>query len=117
MKTLFLIIASILFINNTIAQEKAKKEIKTISIKVEGNCGECKKRIENAAYIKGVKNSSWDEKTKNLTLVYRADKVSEKQIHQAIAKSGHETPNVKADQEAYSNLPDCCKYKDQKCNK
>jgi mercuric ion binding protein len=117
MKTIFLIIAIILLINNTIAQEKAKKEIKKITIKVEGNCEQCKKRIENAAYIKGVKNSSWDEKTKNLKLIYRADKVTEEQIQQAIAKSGHETPNVKADQEAYSNLPDCCKYKDQKCNK
>lgn len=117
MKTLFLIIASVLFINNTIAQEKAKKEIKTITIKVEGNCEQCKKRIENAAYIKGVKNSSWNEETKNLTIVYRTDKVTEEQIQKAIAKSGHETPKVKADEEAYSNLPDCCKYKDQKCNK
>jgi len=117
MKTIFLIIASIFLINYTIAQEKAKKEIKTINIKVEGNCGECKKRIENAAYIKGVKNSSWDEKTKNLTIVYRTDKVTEEQIQQSIAKSGHETSNLKTDQEAYSNLPDCCKYKDQKCNK
>jgi mercuric ion binding protein len=117
MKTFFLIILSFILYTKITAQEKSKKEIKTISIKVEGNCEECKKRIENASFIKGVKNSTWDEKTKNLTLVYRADKVTEEEIHQAIAKSGHETTKVKANDEAYSNLPDCCKYKDQKCKK
>jgi copper chaperone CopZ len=117
MRTLFLIIISLFLINNSTAQDKAKKEIKTIHFKVEGNCGECKKRIENAAYIKGVKNSSWDEKTKNLTIIYRADKFTEEQIHSAIAKAGHDTEKAKSTQETYLNLPDCCKYKDQKCNK
>ena len=95
----------------TNAQEK-KKETKTIDFKVSGACEQCKRRIENAADIKGVKLSDWSEKTQILKVTYRSDKVSEEQIKQAILKSGHDVDNEKAPDEAYKKLPDCCKYRE-----
>ncbi|MBK6834617.1 MAG: heavy-metal-associated domain-containing protein [Bacteroidetes bacterium] len=98
------------------SQDKAKKEVKTIEFKVLGNCDQCKKRIENAAFIKGVKNAVWNEETKMLKVIFRADKVDEQKIHDAVAKSGHQTEKSKANDTAYTELPDCCKYKDKDCH-
>ena len=91
------------------------KEIKTVTFSVKGNCEQCKKRIENAADIKGVKQSEWDVKTQTIKVIFRADKVSEQQIKEAIAKAGHDVDGVKAPDENYSKLPSCCKYRDKKC--
>ena len=113
-KKVVLLLAVCLFPAFTHAQEK-KKEVLTIYFKVAGNCEQCKKRIENAADIKGVKTSSWDEDTKILKVIYRADKVSEKQIKEAVAKSGHDAETFLATEATYNKLPGCCKYRDRKC--
>ena len=106
------ITAIILFFISIISfgQEK-QKETKTSSFNVSGNCEQCKKRIENAADIKGVKSAEWDEKTHILKVIYRTDKVSETQIKQAILSAGHDVENEKTSDAAYNKLPDCCKYK------
>ena len=75
-------------------------------------CGMCKKRIEDAAFIKGVKFAEWDKKTGMLTVVYKSDKTTEDDIHKSLAKVGHATEKVDADEKSYDALPDCCKYKD-----
>ncbi len=92
-----------------------QKQVVTKVFKVAGNCEQCKKRIENAADIKGVKNSKWDEEKQSLTVIYRSDKVTEQQIKDAVAKSGHDAEEVKAPNSKYAELPDCCKYRDKKC--
>ena len=105
-------ILSILFTGfNSYSQEKAKK-VETEEFKVEGVCGMCKDRIENAALIKGVKLATWDKETKMLTIIYKPGKVSVLDIHKSVAKAGHETDKAKANMEAYNKLPECCKYKD-----
>lgn len=96
---------------NLFGQEKSSK-VKTESFEVDGVCGMCKDRIENAALIKGVKLATWDKDTQMLKVVYKPEKVSIEDIHKAVAESGHETKKVKANMEAYNKLPDCCKYKD-----
>ncbi len=96
------------------SQEKPK-QVLTAFIKVEGNCEQCKKRIENSVDIKGVKTSEWNEKTHILKVIYRADKVTEQQIKEAIVKAGHDVEGSKATTTDYDKLPDCCKYRDKKC--
>jgi periplasmic mercuric ion binding protein len=112
MKTniLALIIFSLgLFVSSTaFAQGKATKA----SIKVFGNCGMCKERIETALDKGGVKMASWDAKTKNLEVVYNSKKITELQIHELIAGVGHDTEKVKAKDEVYAELPFCCLYRD-----
>ncbi|HXU26618.1 MAG TPA: cation transporter [Bacteroidia bacterium] len=103
-----IILLIVCFISN--AQEK-KNEIVTVSFKVSGTCEQCKKRIENAVDIKGVKFAEWDVKTQMLKITYRTDKVSETQIKQAILNAGHDVDNEKASVSSYGNLPTCCKYR------
>lgn len=75
-----------------------------------GNCGMCKKRIETAAKISGVEAAVWDTKTQKITVKYDTKKVSLNKVHQAIAAVGHDTPLVKAEDEVYEKLHECCLY-------
>ncbi len=86
----------------------------TVTFKVSGNCGSCKKRIVKAAEtVASVDDASWDKKTKVFTAEYDDTKTTPEAIKQAILKAGYDVEGVSADQAAYSKLPDCCKYKDQ----
>ncbi|HEX7414838.1 MAG TPA: heavy-metal-associated domain-containing protein [Bacteroidia bacterium] len=100
----------LLFVSIISFGQSTQRETKTSSFKVSGNCEQCKKRIENAVDIKGVKFAEWDVKTHVLKVTYRTDKVSETQIKQAILNAGHDVENEKASSAAYNKLPDCCKY-------
>jgi mercuric ion binding protein len=87
------------------------EETKTEKFKVYGNCGMCEKRIEKAATdLKGVKSAEWDKETDMIEVTFDSDKVTLEDIHKAIAKVGHDTDEVKAEDEDYSNLHGCCKY-------
>ncbi|MEI6020112.1 MAG: heavy-metal-associated domain-containing protein [Bacteroidota bacterium] len=113
MRTVIFIL-SVIISTCSFAQEKS---IKTSTIHVSGNCGECKERIENAADIKGVKIAQWNAKTNFLIITFREDKVSELQIKQAILDAGHDIDSLKADDAIYAKLPSCCKYRSKKCEK
>ncbi len=114
MKKVFIITALVFITLSGIAQNKS---IKTTTLTVKGNCEECKSRIENAADIKGVKIATWDQKKQILTVTYKEDKVSIADIEKAIAASGHDVANVKSSESAYKKLPECCKYRDNACEK
>lgn len=92
------------------AQEKKNKNAK-YDIEVNGNCDMCKKRIEKAALsVKGVKSAVWHIDHQDLHLVLDENKVSINQVHEAIAKVGHDTDKVKANDEVYNDLHGCCQY-------
>lgn len=96
-------------INYLYSLRKSGRDV-TIEIKVWGNCGKCKTRIEKAAKIKGVKEVEWDMDSKMLTLTYSPKIVSLEKIHEKIALAGHDTENICAPKAKYIKLPDCCKY-------
>jgi periplasmic mercuric ion binding protein len=117
MKAKFIMMFAILaFIGSTVASAQVSNSskavtIKTETIKVSGNCGSCKARIEKAAKTDGVSKADWSDETKLLTVVYDSNKVTIDNIEKKIAAVGHDTPKYKADQKAYDNLPGCCKYR------
>ncbi|MBU3699068.1 MAG: ATPase [Candidatus Kapabacteria bacterium] len=85
-----------------------------VTLNVSGNCGSCKKRIVKAAEsIDGVKDAAWDKKTKVFTAVYDDAKTKPEAIKKVIADAGYDVENVKGNDEAYSKLPDCCRYRDK----
>lgn len=95
--------------NASIAAEKKE------SIKVWGNCGMCKKTIEKSLKgAEGVQSATWDKKTKMLNVSYDDAKTSLQQIEAKIGAAGYDTQSVKADDKAYSKLPDCCQYERKK---
>lgn len=107
-----LLSCSFLFIS---LSSQAQSDIHTDSFKVAGNCGMCKERIEDAAYVKGVKRATWNEATQMLTVIYRSGKVSVSDIETRVANAGHATAHVEAPEAAYRKLPECCQYKTNTC--
>lgn len=91
---------------------------KTEEFKVYGNCGMCEARIEKAAKsIDGVESADWDKETKMIEVTYNSAKVEMMDIHKAIAKVGHDTEKLEAEDTVYSDLPDCCQYERKKTMK
>ena len=95
----------------SIAAFSGKKATDT-TIWVDGVCGMCKDRIELAVDVKGVKFAEYDVDSKELKIVFNEKKITLKEIHELIAKAGHDTKEVKASDEAYANVHGCCKYRE-----
>ena len=91
----------------------AQNKVEEDTIIVEGVCGMCKTRIEEAAFGKGVKFAEWTNNTGELVLAYRSDKTSLSEIEARITKAGHTTENMQAEQDDYKSLPNCCRYEEQ----
>lgn len=86
------------------------RSITTSSIKVYGECGSCKKRIENALTVEGVRSAEWNTGDQFLTVQYNAKNITLDKIHSLVAGVGHDTDKIKATDMAYQKLPDCCHY-------
>ena len=84
--------------------------IKNETVKVSGNCGMCKKKIEKAAKSAGAKTASWDAEKQSLSVSFPDGKTNLLKIETAIAEVGYDTQDVLATAEAYEALPGCCKY-------
>lgn len=78
---------------------------------VNGACEMCKETIETAASgVKGVAHAVWNKEAKELTLHYDAKKVNPEQVQKAIAETGYDAGNLRADDKLYAELPECCQY-------
>lgn len=110
MKNLIIILCVVFFGISMQAQEKKNKNAK-YTIEVNGNCEQCKKRIEKAALgVSGVKSAQWNMETHELALILNEEKTSVLEVKKAIAKVGHDTDEIKADATTYENLHSCCHY-------
>lgn len=110
MKNIFLGMMLLIVAFSTQAQDKKNKNAR-YSIEVNGNCEQCKKRIEKAAYsVVGVKSAVWDIETHNLDLILNEQKTTLLDVEKAIAKVGHDTKDVKAEDAIYGKLHSCCLY-------
>ncbi|MEJ7678312.1 MAG: heavy-metal-associated domain-containing protein [Segetibacter sp.] len=115
-KKLFVIVAALFAFNNANAQsDKSERTIgiSTQTIKVNGVCAMCKKRIENAALsAEGIKSALWNENTQKLAIKYSVfEKEAVDIVQKKIASVGHDNQSYKADNTAYNALPDCCHYR------
>jgi copper chaperone CopZ len=105
-KSMLLVIVITLFSANSFADEPATKT----NFRVSGNCDMCKKRIEKAAKLTGVKSAVWNTETGIMNVSFVPSVISADQIQQRIAEAGHDTDKYKASDEAYSKLHKCCRY-------
>lgn len=109
MKTMMMMLCLFLSFGNLQAQTKNKNARYTTI--VNGNCESCKKRIEKAALgVSGVKMAQWDVATHELSLILNEEKTSLSEVQKAIARVGHDTEQVRAEESVYENLHSCCKY-------
>jgi hypothetical protein len=104
---LSLVIIITLFTVNISAQTG---KLKSDSVKVAGNCGMCKARIEKAALSGGAATASWSSGTRLLTLSFDPYKTNTDDLAKKVSASGHDTEKFKAEEKVYNSLPGCCKY-------
>jgi copper chaperone CopZ len=111
--TIFLctfMVFGISFSSSAQTAKPAKGIEQTVSFKVTGTCGECKKRIESVALdVKGVKKAEWDIQSDMLVLV-GSSKMDKQKVADALAKAGHKSELAAADPKGYAKLPGCCQY-------
>lgn len=100
-----------IFVGFSVSGQENKSKNAKYTTEVNGNCEQCQKRIQKAAYsVSGVKSASWDIETHKLIVMINEQKCSIKDVKKAIAKIGHDTDEVKSTNEDYDNLHHCCKY-------
>lgn len=110
MKNIVLVMMLVFVTLSTQAQEKKNKNAK-YDIEVNGNCEQCKKRIEKAAFsVSGVKSADWHIDDHRLHLIINEEKSTLLDVKKAVAKVGHDTDEVKATPEVYNKLPNCCQF-------
>jgi hypothetical protein len=107
MKSLLSMITIILLSITTFAQIKNSK---TETLKVYGNCGMCKAKIEKAGTQKNISKTVWSEETAMATITYDAKKTNSDAILKKIALVGYDSDNFLAPDAVYKKLHGCCKY-------
>ena len=104
----FLLIAG-LFLTPTVSFAGGKNV--TMHFKVNGVCEQCKTRIENAAYVKGVKYAEWNVDTHDLIVKFDSTKTSPEVFLKSIAKAGHDNDLFTAEEADYNKIAKCCRYR------
>jgi len=114
MKTIRLILVTffaLLVVAGCNSQNQNKKVAsKTEEIKVLGECGMCKTRIEDAMKIDGIAEAVWDQETQLLKVTYNPALITIDDIQKKAAAVGHDTEKYRADDAVYASLPGCCHY-------
>ena len=113
MKSLKLVAVAVctLIASSLVAQEK------TDTIKVNGECGMCKNRIQKALKTEGITSAVWNVDTKQLTVTYNPVVITNDDIQKKVAAVGHDTEKYAAPDEIYEKLPGCCHYERKKDKK
>src|SRR4051812_39947680 len=96
-KILLIVISTLSLLSGVFAADATTKT----SFKVYGNCESCKKRIEKAVKVDGVKAAVWNVDTKVMTVAFNPSKITLDQIQQNIAKVGYDTEKFSANDSAY----------------
>lgn len=108
----FMFIAILAMISSTLFAQTTTE--KTDTIKVYGECGMCKSRIQKILKIDGISSAVWDVDTKMLTVSYNPAIITNDDIQKKIATVGHDTEKYRADDKVYEKLPGCCHYERKK---
>lgn len=117
MKNIFLGMLLLVVAFSTQAQAKKNKNAK-YTIVVNGNCEQCQRRIQKAAFsVDGVKMANWNIETHKLDVTLNEEKTSVAEVKKAVAKVGHDAGEVRSTQETYDKLHHCCQYEREEVKK
>lgn len=104
-----LLMATFILLSITTNAQKIKNA-KTETVKVYGNCGMCKTKIEKAGKIKNSVSVDWDKNTGMASITYDSTKTNKDEILQRIALVGYDSDKFLAPDDVYNNLHGCCQY-------
>ncbi|MDI9310840.1 MAG: hypothetical protein QM535_11545 [Limnohabitans sp.] len=110
MKNSFVKIMVTIFVLLSATINAQVKNAKTEQVKIFGNCGMCKSKIEKAGSVKKVAIVKWDSETKVATITYNASKTNVDEVLKRIAAVGYDSEKFQAPDEVYNNLHGCCQY-------
>jgi len=111
MKTSFTVLTALCFIASiSFSNAQSAASLTTDTLKVWGECGMCKGRIEKAALQAGASAANWNQETKMLQVTYKGGEAASQHIQAAIAAAGHDTKDITAPAAAFEQLPSCCHY-------
>ena len=82
----------------------------TTSVRIYGNCGMCKKRIEKAGNVDGIAKVVWNKDTEMAEITISKGKTTADEVLKRIAAVGHDSDDFRAQASVYNNLHECCKY-------
>ncbi len=108
MKTL--LFSAALFLGLSVGASAQIQNAKTVTAKVAGNCGMCKKTIEKASNQKDVAMVSWNKDTDIATITFDEKKTTEDALLKKIAATGYDNERYRATDKAYAKLHECCQY-------
>lgn len=99
-----------IFIYAIVFSVAVRAQTDTVTIKTSALCEQCKEKIEHdLSFEKGVKSNVMNLETKEVTVVYNAQKTDPEKIRIAITKIGYDADSLKAVTKAFDRLPECCK--------
>lgn len=98
-----------LLLSVTFANAQIKNKT-TQTVKINGNCGMCKKTIETAANIDKEANVNWDKTTKTATVTFDTKKTNLDVILKRVAQAGYDNEKFSAPNAVYDQLHGCCQY-------
>ena len=108
MKTILFVLLAVFVTSANVSTALAGKKEK-ITVQTSAQCGGCEARITKAlTEIDGVKKSSFDMATKQVTVTFDTKKTNADAIRMAIANVGYDADAKTADPAAYGKLPGCC---------
>ncbi len=91
------------------AQAQPAEQTITVSLPTM-KCNTCSRHITSAVTkLDGVNECSVSVDDKKATIKFAPNKIDQAKIEMAIAQSGYDANNVKRNEDAYSQLPECCK--------
>nr|WP_291116847.1 DUF3347 domain-containing protein [Flavobacterium sp. UBA6135] len=108
-KTIINVVIATFFVLSATAQAQIKNT-QTVSAKVYGNCGMCKKIIEKTGTVNKESSVVWDVNTKIATITFDSNKTNQDAILKRIALAGYDNEQFLAPDDVYANLHGCCQY-------
>lgn len=105
-----IIVLLLFFLASINLQAQDNKKVKEIDISTSAQCQMCKDKIESTLKAeKGVKSATLDLTTKIVTVEYKNWETQPEKLRKALTEIGYDADDMQADEEAYKNLPACCK--------
>ena len=110
MKSLKIGVTAIMVLLSITISNAQIKNAKTQNVKVLGNCGMCKAKIEKAGSLKNTAIVDWNKDSKIALITYDTTKTNQDEILKRIALAGYDSENKVAPESSYKRLPGCCQY-------
>jgi mercuric ion binding protein len=103
------LVTFLLFFSSTLVAQQKKPVLLKISTPT-AICASCKARIEEYLKIEeGIVKVTVYPTSKYTNVLYLADRTNPENIRTAIANAGYDADEIKADEDAYRELPKTCK--------